>query len=184
MNTRDKITRLADQLIRKQGYNAFSYKDLSEPMQVRNAAIHYHFPAKADVGIAVIDKAIREFDEYKQQWSDLPENEQLEQFAQMYMRNCKQGLICLMGSLAPDYLTLPEAMQMKVRAMGQDLLDWLTFCLQQGREKDLFRFSGEAYDRALLVASTLLSALLLNRVLGEDTFQRMYDQLLSDLLKK
>lgn len=184
METRDKITRLADQLIRKQGYNAFSYKDLSSPMQVRNAAIHYHFPTKTDVGVAVIDQAIREFNEYKQQWSDLPENERLEQFAQMYTRNYNEGLICLMGSLAPDYLTLPEALQLKVWSMGQDLLAWLTSCLQQGREKGLFNFSGEPCDRALLVASTLLSALLLNRVLGEDTFQRMYDQLMSDILKK
>lgn len=184
METRDKITRLADQLIRKQGYNAFSYKDLSEPMRVRNAAIHYHFPTKADVGAAVIDKTIDNFDKYKKLWSDLPEHEQLEQFAQMYMQNGNEGLICLMGSLAPDYLTLPEMMQMKVRTMGQDLLAWLTSCLQQGREKELFSFSGEPYDRALLIISALLSALLLNRVLGEDTFQRIYNQLLSDVLKK
>jgi hypothetical protein len=45
----------------------------------------------------------------------------------------------------------------------------------------LFRFQGEAYDRALLVISNLLASLLLNRVMGNKVFGRITGQLLRDL---
>ena len=47
METKDKIRNLAEELIRTKGYNAFSYADLSAPLQIKNAAIHYHFPSNA-----------------------------------------------------------------------------------------------------------------------------------------
>lgn len=181
METREKLVHRADQMIRKQGYNAFSYKDLSLPMQIRNAAIHYYFPSKSDLGVAVIDQSIQGFAQRTLQWSHLPENEQLKQFAQIYAHDRDADLICLMGSLAPDYQTLPAVVQDRIRIMGEDILEWLTHCLERGREQDLFRFNGEPYDRALLVISTLLSALLLSRVLGGDTYQRMHQQLLADI---
>lgn len=182
METQEKLVALADRMIRMQGYNAFSYKDLSGPMHIKNAAVHYYYPTKADLGVAVIDQTIREINQSKQRWADLPVDQQLEQFAQLYARDHEAELVCLMGSLAPDYRTLPETMQTKVQQMGEEILDWLTDCLTKGREQGLFRFQGAPYDRALLVISTLLSALLLARVLGGDTFQRMYRQLLADIM--
>lgn len=182
METREKLVYLADQMIRKRGYNAFSYKDLSVPMHVKNAAIHYYFPTKADLGIAVIDQTIQRFAQNKAAWEKLPEDEQLRRFAQMYAHDQDTDLICLMGSLSPDYQTLPEKMQAKVKQMGEDILDWLTNCLNHGRERGLLHFNGEPYDRALLVVSTLLSALLLSRVLGEDTYERMHQQVLRDVI--
>jgi hypothetical protein len=58
----------------------------------------------------------------------------------------------------------------------------MTQCLEKGRAQQRLHFEGEAYDRALMVLSNLLSSLLFSRVLGGSTFQRMSKQLTKDLV--
>jgi len=179
--TREKIVELADQLIRTKGFNAFSYADISAPLAIRNAAIHYHFPSKADLGISVIDHEMEQFAAQKCKWEQLPEDEQLKKLFGVFRQRSKQGTICLVGSLTPDYDTLPASMQQKVREMCATLLSWVAQCLEKGRAHRRFDFEGSAEDRALLVMSNLLSSLLFSRVLGGNIFGRMSDRLAKDL---
>ncbi|MBO9155319.1 TetR/AcrR family transcriptional regulator [Chitinophaga sp. GCM10012297] len=179
--TKDKIVSLADKLIRVKGFNAFSYKDISEPLQVKNAAIHYHFPTKSELGLEVVEKEMRTLAENTAKWKKLPEDEQLSKFCGVFRKHCNQGNVCLMGSLAPDYETLSPEMQEKVQQMASAILSWMTHCLEQGRKHKRFRFKGDAGDRALLVISNLQSSLLLSRVLGPSAFSRISRRLLEDL---
>jgi len=180
-DTKERIIALADQLIRMKGYNAFSYKDISDPLQIKNAAIHYHFPAKTDLGIAVVDQEMERFRERSGKWTAMPEDKQLKQLCETFNKKYKEGLICLMGSLSPDYDTLPETLQEKVTDMSSTFLDWTASCLENGRKKGLFFFDGDPYDRSLLVMSNLLASLLLSRVMGAKVFNRMTSQLMKDL---
>ena len=59
-NTREQIINKAAQLMLQRGLNGFSYRDISEPLGVKNAAIHYHFPSKADLVLALIAKQEKE----------------------------------------------------------------------------------------------------------------------------
>jgi TetR/AcrR family transcriptional regulator, transcriptional repressor for nem operon len=180
-DTRERIIGLADQLIRTRGFNAFSYKDISDPLEIKNAAIHYHFPAKADLGIEVVQREIEKMANYKLKWATLPEDKQLQGIFDTFGQHSKKGFICLMGSLSPDYDTLPAPMQEKVQRLCEVILDWAAECLENGRRKTLFHFEGDAYNRALLVISDLLSSLLLSRVMGREVYTRMSTQLLKDL---
>ncbi|CAL1519641.1 TetR/AcrR family transcriptional regulator [Chitinophaga sp. MM2321] len=179
--TKEKIVAMADQLIRVKGFNAFSYKDISDPLSVKNAAIHYHFPVKADLGISVIDKELEKFAAHTHRWKNLPEDEQLVKLFDVFRKHSQAHNICLMGSLAPDYGTLSPDMQQKVQEMATGILTWLTHCLEQGRRKKLLHFKGDAGDRALLVISNLQASLLLSRVLGGGICNRITKRLLEDL---
>ena len=53
-NTRERIIDKAFQLMLQRGLNGFSYRDISEPLGVKNAAIHYHFPNKSGLVKALI----------------------------------------------------------------------------------------------------------------------------------
>ena len=55
-STRDQIIDKAFQLMLQRGLNGFSYRDISGPLGVKNAAIHYHFPNKMDLIKALIDE--------------------------------------------------------------------------------------------------------------------------------
>src|SRR5262245_30222465 len=103
--TKDKIVELADHLLRVKEFNAFSYKDISDPLSLKNAAIHYHFPAKADLGVGVIDHELNKFAGQTKRWQSLPEDEQLEKLIGVFRKHCQDKNICLMGSLASDFET-------------------------------------------------------------------------------
>jgi len=60
--TAEQILDLAETLIQTRGYSAFSYQDIAEALGIRKASIHYHFPSKTDLGVAVIDRYIERFD--------------------------------------------------------------------------------------------------------------------------
>jgi TetR/AcrR family transcriptional repressor of nem operon len=179
--TRSEIIELADQLIRLKGFNAFSYADIAGIMDVRNAAIHYHFPSKADLGISVIDEELKRVAAGRQDWAHLAGDEQIKKIMQGFFDKGRKGMICLTGSLTPDYETFSPQMQQKLVEMCEAILDWVAYCLEKGREERTLHFHGRARDRALLVLSAMFSSLLLARVMGSNVFDRMMDQLLKDL---
>ena len=179
--TRDQIVLLADQLIRTQGFNAFSYADIAGPMAIRRPAVHHYFPVKSDLGISVIDNELERIAHQKQEIRDLPGDQQLKSIVEAFYFHHRKGYICLTGSLTPDYMTLPPAMQHSVQQMCETTLDLAADALEKGRKEGNLQFSGTASDRALLVLSTLLSSLLLSRVLKDNIFDRMIDQLFIDL---
>jgi TetR/AcrR family transcriptional repressor of nem operon len=180
-DTKEHIIELADELIRKRGFNAFSYSDIAGPLAVRNAAIHYYFPSKGDLGEAVIDLELQKVEAYRRESEHLGGEEQVKLLVGIFRRNNKLRLICLMGSLTPDYDTFEDPMRRKVKEMCTVILDWVTVSLDKAREEGKLQFEGSAGDRALLVVSTLLSSLLLSRVLGANIFEQMLDQLLWDM---
>lgn len=179
--TRAEIINLADELIRTKGFNAFSYADIAETMEIRNAAIHYHFPTKEDLGVQVIEAELERIAQHRQEWSGLPADEQIKKIMEGFFDKSRKGVICLTSSLAASFDTLGPVMQQKVQQLCESFLHWIATCLERGREEMTLHFQGKAYDRALLLLSGLLSSLLLSRVLGDTLFDRMMDQFLKDL---
>ena len=57
-DTADQILDVAEHLVQIRGFNAFSYADVGAELGLTNAALHYHFSTKADLGEALI-RAIR-----------------------------------------------------------------------------------------------------------------------------
>jgi len=55
-DTREQIMDRAAQLLMSRGYNGFSYRDISSHLGVKNAAVHYHFPVKADLAVALVEE--------------------------------------------------------------------------------------------------------------------------------
>ena len=55
-DTREQIMDRAAQLLMSRGFNGFSYRDISSHLGVKNAAIHYHFPAKTDLAMALVEE--------------------------------------------------------------------------------------------------------------------------------
>ena len=62
-DTRSEIIRLGSELIRSVGYNSFSYADISKALNIKNAAIHYYFPSKSDLGVEIIKRNLNAFNE-------------------------------------------------------------------------------------------------------------------------
>ena len=70
-DTRSEIIRLGSELIRSIGYNSFSYADISKALNIKNAAIHYYFPSKSDLGVEIIRRNLNAFNELTKTWESL-----------------------------------------------------------------------------------------------------------------
>jgi AcrR family transcriptional regulator len=158
---------LAEDLILDRGFNAFSYSTISSALGMRNAAVHYHFPSKSDLGVAVVHRARERFLDWTRQLeaSGAGPTERLDAFFRRYMRYLERGRrVCLGGSLETDFKTLPEPMQVEARAFVSAILMWWESLLEEGRRCGAFSFPGEACDQAVVVMSTLQGALQTSRV--------------------
>lgn len=170
-DTRSHIISLADQLIRSKGYNAFSYADIAKQLNIKNAAIHYYFPSKSDLGMAVIDDTMDKFRATITAWQPLPYETQLHRYTCMHEKTRDNKWVCLMGALSPIHDTLSPEMQEKLKEMAESILLWLTDLLDKGKADGSFHFTETPKAKAYCIQSSLLASLLLNKVLQNDVCQ-------------
>jgi len=183
-NTREQIIDKAFQLMLQRGLNGFSYRDISEPLGVKNAAIHYHFPNKMDLIAALIDenhqvlkKSTSEFMAYGG-----PAKPQLEGLFAFTMNQCQCGRpICMVGALAIDYDDLSDDIKDANDHFMKDSVKWLSKVLETGRDREEFTFEGPAQRKAVSILATIQGARQMARVHGMDILESMFDQIRTDL---
>src|SRR5207237_1018106 len=61
MDTAQRILDVAERLVQTQGFNGFSYADISAELDITKASLHYHFATKAALGSALITRYCAEF---------------------------------------------------------------------------------------------------------------------------
>ncbi len=166
--TKTKILDLAEGLIRRQGYHAFSYKDISVPLAFKNAAVHYHFPAKEDLGVAIIDRTRISFRAKVAQWEEKKSLDKIASFIKVYERSQSRNMVCIMGALGPAYDTLPAKMKDALTETSLEIKNWLRDVLNEGLESGEFHYAESADEKANMIISALLSSLILNKVTKQD----------------
>ena len=183
-DTRGQILDRASHLLTSRGFNGFSYRDISSHLGVKNAAVHYHFPAKTDLALALVDeyrrilrKGTSEFMAYG--GSAL---EQLEGFFEFTAKQCHVGrCICPFGAFSVDYSDLPEEVRNATRSFMEESGRWLTRVMEVGREQGEFDFTGDARTKALTVLSALQGARQLARIHGIELLNDVVGQVRHDL---
>jgi TetR/AcrR family transcriptional regulator, transcriptional repressor for nem operon len=181
--TREKIMELGEDLIRTRGYNAFSYQDISSELGIKNAAVHYYFPTKENLGTSIVKNNIQRFEEMVNnlQGRGFDEWLQLEAFMKIYLRSNREEKLCIVGSLGPDLNSLNEPTRVEIRKMTDTIILWLTSILKSGKEKNIFAFKGGPKERALLILSTMVAGLQLARILEKGDFKLIHQTILEDL---
>jgi TetR/AcrR family transcriptional repressor of nem operon len=183
-STRDQIIDKAFQLMLQRGLNGFSYRDISGPLGVKNAAIHYHFPNKMDLIKALIDenhqvlrRSTSEFMAYGG-----PAMPQLEGLFAFTMNQCQCGRpICMVGALAIDYDELSDDIKSANDRFMKDSINWLTKVMEVGRDQDEFSFGGEPMSKAVSILAMIQGARQMARVHGLDYLEKIFEQIRIDL---
>jgi TetR/AcrR family transcriptional repressor of nem operon len=181
--TREKIMELGENLILTMGYNAFSYQDISSELGIKNAAIHYYFPSKENLGTSIVKTNMQRLQEMTDNMKSLNFDEwhQLETFMKIYLKSNREHKLCIMGSLGPDFFTLNESTKTELKKMTEQILAWLSELLNIGRSKGLFAYKGHSKDRALLILSNMIAGLQLARILDKNDFKSIHQSILDDL---
>ncbi len=183
ISTRRKIVVIADQLIRSKGYSAFSYADIAQRLNLKNAAIHYHFPSKSDLGLAVIRESQEKFAESRETWTHLKALDRLTAFIEMYHKNSKNNCICFVGALGTDITILPENMKEALQKAHLDIKTWLMNTLEEGKQKKEFDYHDTTDALSDLITSSLMASLILSRISKEAVMENVKDTLLNRIKK-
>lgn len=184
MDTKEQIVALADHLIRDKGYNAFSFYDISKAVGIKTASIHYHFPSKSDLGISVIDQHINNLQVLKEKFKNKTPLEKLNKFFSIYINIQSEDKICLVGSLATDFQTLDGQVKERLKMFSNNMLEWVSDFLQEGRTQNQFHFEGEPRTKAIIIIGNMLSIVQLSRITGENDIKTVIDSIKQDLIKK
>ena len=184
-NTKRSIMDLAESFLQEKGFNGFSYAHIAKKLDVKNAAIHYHFPSKE----ALVAEVIQRYRDRFKLWinnsrvKNLSPQEKLDWFFSIYTNTrADNGKVCLAGSLETEFNSLPDSIREQTQALTHELLTWLQATLQEGREAGVFHFSGDPADKAALILSSLQGGLQMARALGTNKFRAVVEQHKQDLL--
>lgn len=184
IDTKLHILEKADALMHDVGYSNFSYADIASQLGIKNAAVHYHYPAKEDLGVAVIQRERRRFSKWIQR-SIIREKsswDKLEWFFSIYTHYMENGhKVCIPGSLASMYSIVPTSLQREAKGLVEDMLAWLQEMLEQGRTSKEFSFSANAEDKAAVIMGSIQGSLQLARITGGDQLTSTISQIKNDL---
>ncbi|MCF6225582.1 MAG: TetR/AcrR family transcriptional regulator [Xanthomonadales bacterium] len=184
VTTREQIINQAFQLMLQRGLNGFSYRDISEPLRIKNAAIHYHFPNKMDLLSALIAENHQLLRESTSEFMAYggPARPQLEGLFDYTLNQCECGRpICMVGALAVDYKDLSDKIKQANDSFIHDSLTWLTKVMETGREQDEFHFEGPTKRKAMGILATIQGARQMARVHSMDILNSIFAQIRTDL---
>ena len=185
-DTPARILDSAERLVQIRGFNGFSYADVASELKVTKASLHYHFPGKAELGEALVERYAARFADalgaIDRRGGDAPAK--LEAYANIYADVLRDRRMCLCGMLAAEYETLPEPMRKAIIGFFDDSEVWLTNVLEQGQGEGTLHLAGSASDEAQAIVSGLEGALLVARPYGDVArFQAAATRLLGSLSK-
>jgi TetR/AcrR family transcriptional regulator, transcriptional repressor for nem operon len=168
-DTAARILDIGERLVQVRGFNGFSYADVAAELDMTKAALHYHFPGKAELGRALIARYTERFAaalaDIDARIPNAPAK--LDAYAGLYGEVLRGHRMCLCGMLAAEYQTLPDPMREAVIAFIDANEAWVEKVLADGERAGTIALAGPASDAARLIVSGLEGAMLVARPYGD-----------------
>ncbi len=167
--TAELILDATERRVQSVGYNGFSYADIAGELGITTASIHYHFPAKADLGVRLIERYTQRF------LAALSEIEtahpctleQLKSYTALYEDVIANDRLCLCGMMASEFETLDEPMRARLTEFFERNEEWVAHLLERGKEQGMLAYPGADVRKAAnAIVSMLEGAMLVARAHG------------------
>ncbi len=178
--TADRILDAANALMVERGYAAFSYADIAEVVTIRKASIHHHFPTKAGLAKAVLERhRMRLLDGMARLDAGFSDPLKRLQGYVRYWDGCiRDGSIpfCVAALLGAELPSLPDEVQAQVRLHFDALRVWLERTLRAGSKTGVIHLDGTVSAEAQLWMAVVHGAMLSARASGScDVFKSITD---------
>lgn len=166
-DNRSKVMQTALHLAQTRGFNAFSYRDLSLEVGIKTSSIHYHFPTKDDLGVALIQEYTSAMMTTLAQIkaSEVSHIEQFRAFVAVFDSTAATGnKLCLAGMFGSAVETLSPELKAAVLHFFKVVEDWLSALLQAGLDAKAFAFAMSPNQVAAMVLAALEGVLMSARL--------------------
>lgn len=132
---KEKLLDVAQTLVQEKGYKGFSFHDLSAAVGITTASIHYHFPTKAHLGVALLQRYADGFkcmiDEIKAETSS--PKAQFEALLEKFDGTLNCNKICICGALSGEFHGLPEDLQNELKTFIEASTEGIKSILQDAQ---------------------------------------------------
>lgn len=154
-DTKTALLNSAEKSARTLGFDGFSYADLAEDVGIRKASIHHHFPSKAKLSVALMQRYHEKFQsactgiEAKFETGGA----QLSELIGQYRAGSNGGKqLCLCASFSASRNSLPTDVLQQISLFRTMVIDWMTAAFDKGRSDGSI---AGVIDPALEAAATL-----------------------------
>lgn len=168
-DTAVKLMDLAEERIRVAGYHGFSFRELAAKAGISSASVHYHFPTKTGIVVAIVQRSM---DRFAERVTPIPGEtavHAIEAYRSAFRSGlCDKGGMCLFGMLGAESGGLPPEIGDRIGEFFRDATI------------DLARRIGgpDAEERAFAILATLEGGLVLARACNNaEAFDRATHEL-------
>ena len=126
---RDKVLAAAKVRAQARGYGGLNFRELATDVGIKSASLHYYFPTKSDLGVAVARRYCDESGAALEAMWDRYEDPVLclGAYPGVFREALEnQNRMCLCGFMAAEYDDLPGTVKVEVKAFADIHVAWLT----------------------------------------------------------
>lgn len=181
-----RIAEVAKTFVQEVGYNGFSFEHIAQAVGMRKASVHHHFASKSELGVAVVQRYTREFDNALRRIQSTIQSapQRLQAYADLFETTFQDNQhLCVCGMLGAESNSLDPAVREEVRYFFQINRSWLSEVIDQGQARGSLHSTQSAGDLAESLLALLEGSMLVGRHLSKPMGpRRMLDVFVSGLL--
>jgi TetR/AcrR family transcriptional repressor of nem operon len=188
-DTAVRIMDVAHQLLAERGFSAFSYADIAEAIQIRKASIHHHFPTKAGLVVAVLERhrnRMKEGTDAIDRHVLLP-LDRLREFVG-HWEACIRSMtepFCIAALLGAELPSLPAEVQAEVGKHFEFLKGWISQTLELGVKDRTIKLQAAIEVEADTLMAAVHGAMISARIYGSSAaFQQITENAIQHLSKQ
>ncbi|MEP3420282.1 MAG: TetR/AcrR family transcriptional regulator [Erythrobacter sp.] len=169
METRTLLLDLGEKAIRTRGFAGFSYADLARDAGIRKASIHHHFPKKADLALALIERYADNLDGAFSaiRTEARTAGEALNGAIALYRGAIDEGSsACLCAALATDTALLSDAARAALEETNATTSAWFEDVFTTAQTDKTINAIASPKDEAVATLAQLQGAQLLAKAAG------------------
>ena len=126
----NQILDIAESHMQQGGFDAISFRDIAVAVGIKSASVHYHFPAKADLGKAMVARYRDTIMADMGDPASYTMSTAIQKLIQLYrIALTEKESVCLCTILGAASHTLPEAVTQEVKEFFDGLHAWATTAL-------------------------------------------------------
>ncbi|WP_298975392.1 TetR/AcrR family transcriptional regulator [uncultured Roseobacter sp.] len=135
-DTKTALLDSAERAARTRGFDGFSYADLAQDVGIRKASIHHHFPTKAALSVALMQRYSEDLERASAQIDEtVPTGAgRLRALIDRYRAALNGGKsLCLCVSFSTSRESLPPEVIDQIRRFRLMMINWLETVFETGR---------------------------------------------------
>ncbi|WP_157736514.1 TetR/AcrR family transcriptional regulator [Granulosicoccus antarcticus] len=165
-DNRTKLVDAAQDRVQSSGLKALSFRTLADQIGIKSSSVHYHFPEKADLAQALIERYSLSMSDSLSAISnsDADLRGKLEAFIGIFEAVARRDKICLCGMLTAEVELLSDTNKQALQVFFHDMEHWLCSLFDAHLAEMKSPLSHLSLAKAMI--SGLEGALLVDRVAG------------------